>query len=163
MNYRYIACGSRPGSLVIQTIINQGELNQNIMGFNTERMVTGTQQVLKLREVRTNPTPVPMPSSVTELKSMMYEYSTKSYRQQVQQSLSQEEQHLDKPSMPKHLIQDPQEVAKTLPRNFLATLTKPLDQDIPKSKIMSELKQLFEKVRSLKMMKRSLISNYQGF
>ena len=33
---RYIACGQR-GNLMLQTIVQQGELNQNLFGFNTER------------------------------------------------------------------------------------------------------------------------------
>ena len=40
-NTRIIACGTR-GRLVIQTIVNDGELNQNLLGYNSERFVTGT-------------------------------------------------------------------------------------------------------------------------
>ncbi len=113
---RYIACGSRPGQLIIQSIVNQGELNQNVMGFNTERVVTGTLQTLRLREIR-SASSRPFPSNSVNVKSMMYEYSSKSYReQQAQNTISQDEQKLDESAIPRHLIQNPEEVAKTLPR-----------------------------------------------
>ena len=48
-NTRYIGCGSR-GRLIIQTIINDGELNQNLLGYNVERFVTGTLQMFRLKD-----------------------------------------------------------------------------------------------------------------
>ena len=96
---RFIACGSR-GKMVLQSIINQGELNAQLFGkkvpkfvgtnvglqnhyfwifhyvfsgMKTERVVTGTLQTLRLVEVKTQ-APKPLPQALTPLRTMMYEY-----------------------------------------------------------------------------------------
>jgi hypothetical protein len=48
---RYIACGARDGKLVLQTIINEGELVQDLLGFKVEKFVTGTRQVWHLKKI----------------------------------------------------------------------------------------------------------------
>ena len=76
---RVIACGTR-GNMIIQTIINQGELNQDLLQLNTERIVSGNLQVLKLKEIKAV-APIPAPSDLVIVKNMMYEYTFKSYQQ----------------------------------------------------------------------------------
>ena len=44
---RYGACGS-PDNMLIQSIINEGEVNQHLMDYKTEKMLTGSRQHLKL-------------------------------------------------------------------------------------------------------------------
>ena len=48
---RYIACQSRDGKLALQTIINEGELIQDLLAFKAEKFVTGTQQIWHLKKV----------------------------------------------------------------------------------------------------------------
>ena len=62
-----------------------------LMRYKTERVVSGTLQTLRLKEVKTQ-SPVPEPQNMTPLKSMMYEYTFKAYKS-VQQQIEQEEQH----------------------------------------------------------------------
>ena len=130
---RYIACGSR-GNLMVQTIINQGELNQDLSGINTERIVTGTLQVLRLREVRSQ-SPKPQPSNMTPLKNMMYEYSFKAY-ESVQR---QEEQMQQMNRIPRDVAKDPEQLAKAIP-----AVSMMAHKRIPKSKIMQEVKSLVQ-------------------
>ena len=105
---RYIACGAR-GNLMLQTIVQQGELNQNVFGFNTERFVSGNLQILRLEEVRAA-SPKPQPSAMTPLKHMQYEYSYKHY----QSEEVQEEQR----QVPAEVLREPMELAKTIPSIF---------------------------------------------
>merc|ERR1712241_1126773 len=44
---RYAVCGS-PDRFLIQSIINEGEVNQHLMDYKTEKMLTGTRQSIKL-------------------------------------------------------------------------------------------------------------------
>ena len=60
---RVVACGARGGNMIIQTIVNQGELNQDLLLLNNERIVSGNLQVLRLKEVKVA-TPVPTPSDL---------------------------------------------------------------------------------------------------
>ena len=99
---RVIACGTR-GNMIIQTIINQGELNQDLLQLNTERIVSGNLQVLKLKEIKAV-APIPAPSDLVIVKNMMYEYTFKSY-QQDQQEVELEQN----PSrIPREVLQEPE-------------------------------------------------------
>ena len=44
---RYGVCGT-PDRFIIQNILNEGETNQHLMDYKTEKMLTGTRQLLKL-------------------------------------------------------------------------------------------------------------------
>lgn len=136
---RVIACGTR-GNLVIQTIINQGELNQNLLGSKSERFVSGNLQYLRLKEIR-SASPKPKPSDLVELKSMMYEYSYKSYQNEQQQQREEQQQE----RMSRHVAQDPEQLAKTMARSKMTGL-----KNIPKGKIIEEIKRIMkELVREL--------------
>jgi hypothetical protein len=128
---RVVACGTR-GNLVIQTIINQGELNQNLMGFNTERVVSGNLQILRLKEIRTA-SPRPQPQNLVSLKSMMFEYSYKNYQQTQEQ---------DQPRLTSQVAKEVSELAKALPKTMLSGLKNP----IPTQKVVEEVKRLLKSV-----------------
>ena len=89
--------------MVIQTIINQGELNQDLLLLNNERYVSGNLQVLKLKEIKAA-APIPAPSDLVIVKNMMYEYTFKSY-QADQQDIELEQN----PSrIPSQILQEPE-------------------------------------------------------
>jgi hypothetical protein len=71
---RYIVCGE-PNRFVIQTILNEGELVQDLMGFKSEKMLTGTRQVLKLERKFPISSRLSGPSSSIVMTSLMYKYS----------------------------------------------------------------------------------------
>ena len=107
--------------MVIQTIINQGELNQDLLQLNTERIVSGNLQTLRLKEIKTV-APVPAPSDLKVLKNMMYEYTYKSYEQDQVMEVSEEI-----PSrIPSEVLHEPEELAKILPRSMLQGQKSPL-------------------------------------
>jgi len=132
---RFIACGSR-GKMVLQSIINQGELNAQLFGMKTERVVTGTLQTLRLVEVKTQ-APKPLPQALTPLRTMMYEYSFNAY-QSVQQQIEQEEQSL---RIPRAVSKQPEELAKAIPALGLSA-----HKQVPKPKIIEEIKTILKSV-----------------
>jgi len=69
---RFIACGQR-GQLMLQTIVNQGEVNMHTMMKNGERFVSGNMQVLSLKEIR-SVVPKPVPANMVVLENMRYSY-----------------------------------------------------------------------------------------
>merc|ERR1712223_842222 len=50
---RYGVCGT-PDNMIIQSIINEGEVNQHLMDYKTEKMLTGSRQHLKLLSKRSS-------------------------------------------------------------------------------------------------------------
>merc|ERR1712038_1347027 len=77
---RYAVCGT-PDRFLIQSIVNEGELNQHLMDYKTEKMLTGSRQHIKL--ISKQPSPVSEESFLTssgptvELSSLLYSYSKK--------------------------------------------------------------------------------------
>merc|ERR1711931_260780 len=71
---KYIACGPTKESLEIQYILNEGEIQQSLMAYNTENMVTGTKQVLKLIKVTSSKTSLPQIPSPVTLEDLYYVY-----------------------------------------------------------------------------------------
>ena len=146
-NTRYIACGSR-GRLVIQTIINDGELNQNLLGYKTERFVTGTMQVLHLKEVRAA-TPIDVNGDYVAVKSMMFEYSSEAFHNQVNsplKNLNQEERIkiVQSGAIPKHLENNPQAIRQALPRNFLYGVSS--NEEVSSEEIKTQLKKYISEI-----------------
>lgn len=133
---RVIACGSR-GNMMIQSIVNQGELTQNLLGIKTERIVSGNLQILRLKEVR-SASPKPQPQDLTQIKNMMFEYSYKSYQSQQQET--QEEQESRR--IPKDLLEQPEELGKILPSSRLHGQKSKM----PKSEIKQQIKTLMQSI-----------------
>merc|ERR1712038_966156 len=77
---RYAVCGT-PDHFLIQSIVNEGELNQHLMDYKTEKMLTGSRQHIKL--ISKQSSPVSEESFLTssgptvELSSLLYSYSKK--------------------------------------------------------------------------------------
>ena len=71
---RYIGCGSSPATMQLQVIMNEGELQQNLMAYDTENVVTGTEQTLKMVEMRTTLTNLPEINSPTTINDLYYGY-----------------------------------------------------------------------------------------
>merc|ERR1712142_974789 len=140
---RYIACGSRvaSGKLVIQTIINDGEFNFQLMGTSTEKMVSGSMQTLKLKAIR--PVSVyPQPVEPVTLDTLMYEYTEKAYGYSGSNSIS--EQFLNKGRIPRSEVSNGKVLSKSIPKTFFQGLnseTTPL-----KTEFVEEIKNLLKQV-----------------
>jgi hypothetical protein len=145
-NTRYITCGSR-GRLVIQTIINDGELNQNLLGYNVERFVTGTLQMFRLKEIR-DMTPVETPENYITLNSMMFEHTKESAQHQKnlqRNDLSQDERIklVQSGRIPEELVGNPEVVRQALPRNFLYGVSP---SDVTSEEIIPQLKKYISEI-----------------
>merc|ERR1719431_1352069 len=71
---RFLGCGENKEALKLHAVINEGELQQNLLAFNTEKVVTGTRQVLALQEVRPAPTQLPVIKDPRIVEDLIYEY-----------------------------------------------------------------------------------------
>merc|ERR1712142_1397072 len=71
---RYIACGPRVEELELQVIVNEGEIQKSLLAYKTERVVTGTKQILKLIKVTTSKTTLPEIQSPVTLEDLFYVY-----------------------------------------------------------------------------------------
>jgi len=71
---RYIACGERGQNLEVKAILNQGELQQSLLSFDTENVVTGTMQTLIVREIKSSMTSLPQIQSPRTVEDLFYEY-----------------------------------------------------------------------------------------
>merc|ERR1711872_254972 len=67
---RYIACGPTNENLELQVILNEGEIQQSLLAYNTENMVTGTKQIIKLVKVTTSKTTLPQIQSPITLEDL---------------------------------------------------------------------------------------------
>merc|ERR1712168_607994 len=71
---RYYGCGQSPHSMELHGMISEGELQHNVVAFNTETVVTGTKQILKLQEIKTSPSNIPDVSSPKTSHDLSYEF-----------------------------------------------------------------------------------------
>merc|ERR1719419_1772264 len=71
---RYYGCGQSPHSMELHGMICEGELQHNVVAFNTETVVTGTKQILKLQEIKTSPSNIPDVSSAKTCHDLSYEF-----------------------------------------------------------------------------------------
>merc|ERR1711887_145110 len=72
---RYFGCGESIETVQLHGMINEGELQQNILAFNTEPVVTGTKQILKLVTVQPITTVLPEIVSPMTLWDILYDFS----------------------------------------------------------------------------------------
>ena len=77
---RYVVCGRSESDYVILSIVNEGELNQDLLGSKAEKMTTGTRQVFQLlnknrRGSISSSSHEHIPSSPVTLDSLFYEHS----------------------------------------------------------------------------------------
>merc|ERR1712168_338737 len=71
---RYYGCGETAHSMELHGMISEGELQHNVVAFNTETVVTGTKQILKLQEIKTSPSTIPDVSSHKTSHDLSYEF-----------------------------------------------------------------------------------------
>merc|ERR1719489_426460 len=71
---RYYGCGETAHSMELHGMISEGELQHNVLAFNTETVVTGTKQILKLKEIKTSPSNIPDVSSPKTSHDLSYEF-----------------------------------------------------------------------------------------
>merc|ERR1711881_701792 len=67
-------CGENVDSMELQGMINEGELQHSVVAFNTETVVTGTKQILKLEEVRSPSPEIPEIGSARTCHDLSYEF-----------------------------------------------------------------------------------------
>ena len=133
---RFIACGSSNGQMTIQTIVNDGEFDFQLMGTKTERLVSGSLQTLKLKSVRPAGQ-MPQPSEPVTLETMMYEYTEKAYGRPSVSSNSISEQILSEGRIPRSELTDGKVLAKAIPRTFFQGLNSETTPN--KSEFVSEI------------------------
>merc|ERR1711936_927787 len=72
---RYYGCGESAQSMELHGMISEGELQHNVVAFNTETVVTGTKQILKLREIKnSHSSGFPQISSPKTCHDLSYEF-----------------------------------------------------------------------------------------
>merc|ERR1711962_1261589 len=77
---RYLGCGSSAEDVELKVILNQGEILQNLKGYNTENVVTGTEQTLEVVEKRSTHSPLPEISSPRTSESLFSEYPSSFFK-----------------------------------------------------------------------------------
>merc|ERR1712186_160286 len=125
---RYYACADSVTEIPYwHGVINEGEMKQNVLAFNTEPVVTGTKQVIKLEKVQkiTNKLPeVPSPKECTDLT---YEFPvTKSQRSKITSRQNEGE-------LFKSFTEDPSTMT------FIPHIYESLDTEGLKTKIVEKL------------------------
>jgi len=73
-NTRYYGCGESVKIIQLHGMIQEGEMAQNVVAFNTEKVVTGTKQVLQLQEVTEVTTTIPEISNPKTCQDLSYEF-----------------------------------------------------------------------------------------
>merc|ERR1719153_1433708 len=71
---RFLGCGTDTSDFQMHAIINEGEHQQNLLSFNTEKVMTGTRQVLALKEVRKTQTALPNIAAPRDVEDLLFEY-----------------------------------------------------------------------------------------
>merc|ERR1711962_706063 len=77
---RYLGCGNSAEDIELKVVLNQGELLQNLMGYNTKNVVTGTEQTLEIVEKRSTLSSLPEISSPRTSESLFSEYPSSFYK-----------------------------------------------------------------------------------
>merc|ERR1712235_213639 len=71
---RLFGCGNSVNDFQLTGMINEGEMRHNVIAFNTEQVVTGTKQVLKLQRVQQISQQIPEVQSPRTCHDLTYEY-----------------------------------------------------------------------------------------
>merc|ERR1712029_904311 len=150
---RRIACGSPAAGLTIQTIVNDGEFDFQLIGTKTERVVSGSLQVLRLKAVKPY-SGFPLPSVPVTLKSMLFEYTQKAYgvtgkgvtTNSVTEQLSSSEP-LAEGRIPRSELENGQVLAKSIPRTFFQGINS--ETTPSKGEFVTEITKLFKEVMAV--------------
>merc|ERR1711931_43203 len=144
---RYLGCGSSAEEVELKVVLNQGEMLQNLMGYNTENVVTGTEQTLEIIEKRSTLSSLPEISSPRTTESLFSEYPSSFYKytgETPEHSLIR--QRSASPSPRESFLEKLEEFEKKQVSAHALTLSRSLyllDEE--------EMKSLFEELKELKM------------
>ncbi len=75
---RYAACGTGRGDLNIQSVVNEGETEVDMVGYDAEKFVSGSKQNLTLIEEGPIGSKLPEPSSPIQTRSLAYDMNLQS-------------------------------------------------------------------------------------
>merc|ERR1719295_835611 len=150
---RRIACGSSVAGLTIQTIVNDGEFDFQLIGTKTERVVSGSMQTLRLKAVKSRSGEFPQPSSPITLKDMMFEYTQKAYgvngngphSNSLSEQLSSEP--LAEGRIPRSEIENGQVLAKAIPRTLFQGLNS--ETTPSKAEFITEITRVLKEVMAV--------------
>ena len=71
---RYIGCGANLSDMKVVAIVNEADMHQSLLAYNTEKVVTGSKQVLKFVEVRSTFSSLPEIEDERMIEDLLYEY-----------------------------------------------------------------------------------------
>merc|ERR1719295_1755116 len=146
-NTRYIACGSGSTGLTIQHIVNDGEFNFQLMGTETEKVVSGSLQTLRLKEVKAvSGSSIPMPVNPVTLKTLMFEYTEKAYGLTTGSlvSSSGSEELLKEGRIPSSQVNNGKVLAKAIPKTMFQGLNP--ETTPSKSEFVNEIAKILKNV-----------------
>merc|ERR1711970_1224103 len=136
---RFIGCGENKESMKLHAVISEGELQQNLLAFNTEKVVTGTKQVLALEEVKPAPSQLPVIKEPRIVEDLIYEYPKEAsveQKKQINSFRKEQEFFMDQAQNPKDRV-------------FRADgVPRPMDQEM-KQKIVQKLSQVVADLKEL--------------
>merc|ERR1711962_287753 len=146
-NTRYIACGSGSTGLTIQHIVNDDEFNFQLMGTKTEKVVSGSLQTLRLKEVKAvSGSSIPMPVNPVTLKTLMFEYTEKAYGLTTGSlvSGSGSEELLKEGRIPSSQVNNGKVLAKAIPKTMFQGLNS--ETTPSKSEFVNEIAKILKNV-----------------
>ena len=146
-HFRYIACGSGSTGLTIQHIVNDGEFNFQLMGTKTEKVVSGSLQTLRLKEVKAvSGSSIPMPVNPVTLKTLMFEYTEKAYGLTTGSlvSGSGSEELLKEGRIPSSQVNNGKVLAKAIPKTMFQGLNS--ETTPSKSEFVNEIAKILKNV-----------------
>jgi len=125
---RLFGCGNSVNDFQLTGMINEGELRQNVVAFNTEQVVTGTKQILKLQKVQEISQQIPEVQTPRTCHDLTYEYP-----QVNKQSVNSRQEMRE---MLKSYMQQPRSLA------FIPEISEKLSSEEAKTQIVQRLQQI---------------------
>merc|ERR1719228_3257607 len=132
---RLFGCGNSVNDFHLTGMINEGELRQNVIAFNTEQVVSGTKQVLKLETVKEITQQIPEVQSPRTCHDLTYEYpqvnkQSPNSRQEMREIL-------------KSYMQQPRTLA------FIPEISEKLSTEQAKRQIVQRLQQIAQELEDV--------------
>jgi len=132
---RLFGCGNSVNDFQLTGMINEGELRQNVIAFNTEQVVSGTKQVLKLQTVKEITQQIPEVQTPRTCHDLTYEYpqvnkQSPNSRQEMREIL-------------KSYMQQPRTLA------FIPEISEKLSTEQAKSQIVQKLQQIAQELEDV--------------
>merc|ERR1712098_356297 len=128
---RLFGCGNSVNDFQLTGMINEGEMRQNVIAFNTEQVVTGTKQILKLQRVQQISQQIPEVQSPRTCHDLTYEYP-----QVNRQSVNSRQEMRE---IMKSYVKQPRSLA------FIPEIAEKLSTEEAKSQIVQKLQHFAQK------------------